>query len=147
MNADTLKAGRELDALIAERVMGYVWRRFDYPPAGGGYKYGKPWKWLSTATNGADVEGGEERYIDNVRAYSTDIAAAWLVVEQMRKGVGAKQFQLDSIGFGNSDEGEWRCMFSRDVDGQLRLHIADADTAPLAICLAAVAALDTERTT
>jgi hypothetical protein len=76
--------GRELDALVAERVMGYRWRRFEYPPVGVSFKYGRAWTWLSREGAGFDVEGGETRYIENVPHYSFDIAAAWSVLEKLR---------------------------------------------------------------
>lgn len=127
-------AGRELDALIAEKVMDYEWRRFEYPPAGAIFKYGKPWTWLSSRKNGAAVEGGEERYIENVPHYSTDIAAAWLVVEKMR----ADSFCFDLTTSQSCDPSmHWSASFEHEqAQGRGR-----SAAAPHAICLAAIAAL------
>lgn len=67
--------GRELDALIAEKVMGFAKNKDD--------KYGEvPWR----------NSGGEEVYAEHLSVppymklprYSTDIAAAWAVVEKLK---------------------------------------------------------------
>lgn len=117
-----MQAGRELDALVAEKIMGY------------------DVKWLPTALSDSQPhyansdEGSGWLYC---RHYSTDIAAAWLVVERMQC--------ID-------DRGWWpQVTWLQDFDGvnkwQASMHApprvwsAMADTAPLAICLAALAAL------
>jgi hypothetical protein len=101
-----MKAGRELDALIAEKVMGFDKRIV------------------------SKVDGMP--YAD-VLHYSTQIADAWLVVEK---------FPNVAI-FGPNDS--WLVRFSDD-DGSIYTHPVDeparADTAPLAICLAALKAVD-----
>jgi len=62
-----------------------------------------------------------------VPPYSTDIAAAWDVVEKLK---GDEGVALNSGDFPDYGEG-WHCMFDYP-------HSAYADTAPLAICLAAL---------
>jgi len=130
------KAGRELDALVAEKVMGLRWRRFDYPPAGSSFAYGKPWTWLSSSYAGGDPEGDETRYIDNVRHYSSDIAAAWEVVGEL-VSLGAR------VNVMNRYAPTWGCNIITDIGTpHERQHFhGSCESAPLAICLAALAAV------
>lgn len=108
-----LEAGRETDALVAERV------------------FGKPWPSVSVARWWTEDgrycgPGGEwsERINDRLPAYSTDIAAAFEVVEKIRET--CCDFTLERAG------AAWYADF--------RMGVASADTAPLAICRAALAA-------
>lgn len=89
---DTLEAGRELDALIAERVMGYVWRRSSFT-------FGSPphhARLLMSPTTAATFHDGElhgdeadDKAFDRVSCYSEDIASAFLVVAEMHKRLAA----------------------------------------------------------
>lgn len=116
--------GRELDALVAEKVMG--WR-----PWSGGYYYGSADGQVMVCLHEND---GMARYWSP----STDIAAAWRVVERLHTG---RTFGLDWLGF---DGEEWRCCFGwSENDDHLGFHHAEAATAPLAICLAALKAVGT----
>jgi hypothetical protein len=120
---------RGLDALVAEKVMG--------------------WTVAYDKLNGYDVEDGEgaigfppgEEIIPNVSVpyaiedYSTDIRDAWRVVEKMRAdGYGADINVRDDY---------MECDFWRGnhTDG-----VASADTVPEAICLAALRAKDIDAT-
>lgn len=107
-----LEAGRELDALVAEKVMGWSgveWRGFEY------------------AVGIHPVTG----MVQGVYRYSTDITDAWQIVERLTRD-GRAVF-IDSAGF---DPEEWRVIVSvDDPEGQLP---SEAATAPLAICLAAL---------
>jgi len=117
MATDTvLKAGRTLDALVAERVMG-IEHRCARQPNGMRFDIVCP-------------------VCDTAEHYSTDITAAWAVVETLHgrmtiMGPGAVEI---------FDKGErvsqWTCAFM-DEDGYPD-YFAEADTAPLAICLAAL---------
>ena len=73
--------------------------------------------------------------------YSGDIAAAWTVVEKLKADGWA--IHMDSIGFNNDIEGEWRTFFSLDDDSgdQCAWVHEDGDTAPHAICKTALAAV------
>ena len=94
------ESGRELDAEIAEKVMGF-------PPIATRYTLG-----------GVD-------FVDKaVRHYSADIAAAWLVVDHLR----LRGFEL------RYGDDLWVCRF-----GSAK---AEAASAPLAICLAALQAIE-----
>lgn len=112
-----MKASRELDALIAERVM-----RLEDVQRGSDWT-GLDWEYFDGAGTGATLE---------IPEYSTDIAAAWLVVEKLLKDGKEVYLSADKALF---SEG-FRWVFQiRGVAGGL------APTAPEAICLAALEAL------
>lgn len=101
-----MKPGQELDALIAEKVMGL--------------KVNYEFYTCSDLCDNYDEMG----YIP---AYSTDIASAWEVVEKLLK--------LHSVEFSYVHfNSEW------NVDIDDKIYVA-ADTAPHAICLAALKAV------
>lgn len=114
MSTNQMVAGREMDALIAERVMGWAWRSY----------------WA-----------GDEEVIglfpppphssfsehDQYPEYSTDIASAWLVVEKVHV---THRFLIED-GLGDK---RWVVMFGHVVEC--------ADTAALAICRAALQAVE-----
>jgi len=109
-----LKAGRQLDALIAEKVFRLTieWNHTfkEYPPAP------------------ITRDGCTNTPWRGIQMYSTDIGSAWQIVTAL----GEYSFTLirQAGGF-------WTCYFvPHDApDAQSR---EDADTAPLAICLAAL---------
>ena len=120
-----MPAGREMDALIAERVMGHevnknvtVWRTG-----------GKTW-----------IEPYGEGFT-TLAYYSTDIAAAWQIVELMTKNGYAPNLV-------NDDNGNWYLAFDGTQDlGTVTFVTAFTDipelwceSAPLAICRAALLA-------
>ena len=117
------REGRELDALIAEKVMGFVWRR----------GWGGPWKMLVSPTDAEDcppIQGDEGIAADYARfvpRYSTDLAAAWLVVEKL-----TPRFYVCVERVHRSGDA-WNAWVGRS-------NVA-ASSAPLAICRAALAAL------
>lgn len=123
MNIDEMKAGREMDALVAEKVMG--WKRFAvcdklHPPY---------------------MEETRHTFAHGFPDYSTDITAAWEVAEKMRVAV----MPIDGGGWAAKD-------ISIDATHGTELYIipgsdeecygwTKADTAPLAICRAALKAV------
>jgi hypothetical protein len=128
-----MNAGRELDALIAEKVMGYTLRFA-----------AKAWTdedWMCsdtpTETNvmaiyaPADQFPGSGAFDMSIPHYSTDIAAAWQVIDRMEELV-----RMARIG---RVIGGWECRFVQleDTTGYYDV-LEEADTAPLAICLAAL---------
>ena len=101
-NSVELKAGRELDALVAEKVMG------DLPPRG----YSIP-------------------------DYSIFISAAWAVVEKLYL---TSEFFLETSYYGMDKNKRWWAQFStHGIDDEFH---AEAPTAPLAICRAALKAVE-----
>lgn len=113
-----MKPGRELDALIAEKVMGLKNIRLANDGRSDYLCYGKP--------DSIFLEG------KIVPAYSTDISAAWLVVEKMQDNDWA--FILDNM---EDFIGNWQAHFEKDKSG----WSADSESAPHAICLAALKAI------
>lgn len=130
-----LEAGPELDALVAEKVM--EWPLDDQTAE----------VWFTVAPDGRvfrhDWEGrsASDRSLlkDNLRHWSpsTDIAAAWEVVPK-----------IDAFVLRPKKNVGWQCTW-RDC-GDLRMHVVVnhccaavfADTATLAICRAALAAVE-----
>ena len=117
---DQLEAGRELDALVAEKVMGWRIKGKDWVDEHGRYQGAVETYWV--IADGGPSKGWHP---------STDIAAAWLVVEKLG---WQYVFRL-----GNRDD-KWWCVLSVEPDWQLSDNCAEAPTAPLAICRAALAA-------
>lgn len=135
MTAADIRAlsGRELDALVAEKVMGWTLRK-------------------STTGNtiASDSEGGV--YALDVVVYSgvtrwnpsTDIDAAWTVVERIRQIIPEQtktqtfSFQLCQTGI----PGGWYCSFCvNNSDWSAQAFVEDAASAPRAICEAALLAI------
>jgi hypothetical protein len=108
-----MKAGRELDALVAEKVIG--WTNLigsSYDVNFGGRPPGGKW--------------------DIVPHYSTSIADAWLVVEKLKTLTADGDIHIECL------HGEWSVSTCHEEAWK---GWSRADTAPLAICLAALEAV------
>ena len=119
------EAGRELDALVAEKVMG--WTR--------GLRYGNG--------NGEWIEPGREndahkRTWDTTPCFSTDIAAAWQVVERMEADGWGHKHLFHSPG---AEDPGYYWTFMKPGKGIRSMSESHAETLPLAICLAALKAV------
>jgi ABA sandwich protein len=125
-----LPAGRELDALIADKVMKLIlcpnWEPINLGSAGGLHlqkmcthkdKSCVPWR------------DGFEEFSPR---YSTDIASAWEVVEKLRPKV-LQLFEYPQ---------RWEAGFGLPLAGWTSME--PAETAPLAICRAALKAVGYE---
>jgi hypothetical protein len=110
-----MKPGRELDALISKKVMGI--KHEDVKPIAIGFKTG-------------EFTGPY---------YSTDIAAAWDVVEKL----SGYDFEISK----DYDEVMHNCLFRLEefIESDVRNHTwqANGESAPHAICLAALRAIET----
>jgi len=121
-----VKAGRELDALIAEKVMGWTpcYHDDDVVVA---------WR----DENGYEKFFTDPTQSDNEWSPSTDMNDAWVVVERLRE---SKTFSLHDIW----DE-EDIIMFNATFQHNDTYHVVNyesyANTAPLAICLASLKAV------
>lgn len=122
MNIDDMPAGREMDALVAEKVMGLVPCRAESHTEGHPLYMPRP---CHAQPDSPDM-GGE------TAMYSTSISDAWEVVEKMKKPNTRIEIQMP---FGDH---HWICWIS-----DIKIGIiggAGADSAPLAICRAALKA-------
>ena len=135
MQVDEMEAGRELDALVAEKVMG--WRRVS-----DGQFYFWPSKEMVEALR---MSHPDLLAVDYFAApeFSADIAAAWKVVEKMYSDGWTV-----SVGSLAAKPRGWRCtvshMHADDFYRHPESYEANADTAPLAICRAVLKAVGVE---
>ena len=149
-----LKAGRELDALVAFHLFGWRWfqkqsytgeyRCALYPPDDGLWirwnfiGFEQIGEWPEEARRFSDWDrcgsraGFRQRpHLGWLPHYSTDIAAVWQVLERLQQqGILAELGAIDSRG--------WFASFTASE----RFSRMEADTAPLAICLAALCAVE-----
>mgnify|MGYP001600886613 CR=1 FL=1 len=126
MIADTMEAGREMDALIAEKVMG--WKRINTPP-----------RWECKADYGLEREWGkDDPFCPKCMEwpeYSTDISVAWQVVEEFAHQSANKtaaELGMSYFSLSAYPNRWWSCRIGKES--------SDAPTAPLAICRAALRA-------
>ena len=120
MNYDEMPAGREMDVLVAERVMGLELREMEIAIGGivgGPGKIIKEKLWVP--------KNGPPGYVLNgcLKEYSTYISAAWEVLEKFpRFDLSRYRGKLYCIGIGDDE--------------------TLAPTAPLAICRAALKSVE-----
>lgn len=139
-----MQPGRELDALVAEKVMGF--KRFNQPPDYDGNYGGEPvlfppgvvpeksgWQWPPK---------GRVSMTSLTPRYSTSIADAWQVVEKLRKEMCCLKFYSDHDYI-------WECYGIKDDDDEDHNNLcivtykiyAQSESLPHAICLAALKAV------
>lgn len=117
-----MEAGRELDALIAEKVFG-----FTIITKSNGERY--PVNPLTTKDDPPDEWG-------HVKQYSTDIAAAWEIVSKF-KALAVK------VGEKHPYCNEPWISFTQNIeDGDYDFNTAFFNVSPHAICLAALKAIE-----
>jgi hypothetical protein len=125
MNIDKMQPGRELDELVA-KMLG--WSNIDwhfdrvYP--------GRTWI-------GGNPHGDGDRYVEEVPFFSTDIAAAWQVVEKLRE----KSFAMTISTMGPRQQTSAFCIY----EGRKITDHCWGDTAAHAICLAALKVVTVNR--
>lgn len=134
----SIEAGRELDALIAEKVFGcrVLWQSASvHGPYCGclckdGYKKGP--------------HGDPAAFDEDLPYYSTDISAAWLVVERMR----SSKWNFCIVDMQGRSPTTFCAQFGetkKKKDGKGRGFFEAAESAPLAICVTALAAVGEKR--
>ncbi len=123
--AHDMSTGPELDALLAEKVMG--WRRFDNWSQAAGMQQ----PFFLVGEFGVMVYHHPD--LGKSWSPSRNMADAWEVVEKIEKTLN---FQIDNVGLENKDQRRWRVLFGRS--GDPISVVADADSAPLAIARAAL---------
>ena len=133
MDVREMKPGRELDMLVAEKVMGCY-------------------------RNGMGIFVNREGcYRSEIPNYSTDISAAWKVVEKIKRkeirGWGDIRLIWGNYGPGTTPKGPcgamvypnelaWICVIEQDVKGKSEFVSFAAETAPHAICIASLLATE-----
>jgi len=122
MSIDDMKPGYALDALVAEKVLGW---RLEYHTFGSDLP-GGPFRAYGYDSSGRHLCG-------DFPHFSTDIAAAWQVVEKF----AADNWEV-SVGWSIADNA-WLCGIGLDGHGW---DMELADTALHAICLAALKAME-----
>ena len=119
---------RKIDRLVAEKVMG--WRLKSFPGEGGGFS-----AWLNDDEKIIKYENNCTLHAQPYDFWkpSTNIADAWQVVKKFYEK-GDKVIVTNTLG------GNWCCY----IHAGLGQFSAIAETAPLAICLAAMKACGIE---
>lgn len=119
-----MEAGRELDALVGEKVMGFT---LDYE-----------FEEITNAPNVKELRSKDDEW-GILPNYSTDIAAAWQVVEMFRRGVAGHVAAYIEMHVSDAVRGnDCSCSISAP---DLAEVVAFANEMPLAICLAALKAV------
>ena len=134
MTHDEINAlsGRELDALVAEKVMGMMTRLSEGGEYIGRFDISEPGDLVYDIPD--DPYG--VRYVPH---YSTDIAAAWLAVEKLEQDQREILFKITRLGSSMKTlifQAEFR-----ECRGSFKHYWSDTATAPLAICRAALMAV------
>ena len=119
---------REIDKLIAEKVMG--WTYLEKAKLNG--HSGTDWTGITPTLSRQSIP-----------TYTTDVAAAWTVIKKLKDRDGHPNYlwlsyQGDAV-LTKHNSSHWLCAFASPE--QFR---AEADTAPMAIALAALAAVGVE---
>jgi hypothetical protein len=132
---DQMEAGPELDALVAEKVMGW-------PVIGPNDPYSQYLDKGGVIYNGLAQKFPKFGVIPSNWSPSTDIAAAWQVLEAMFQKAYSPNYDLPLVY--RCAEGFWNCEVlipggnGLGTDPDSNVATGEADTAPLAICRAAL---------
>jgi hypothetical protein len=135
-----MKPGRELDALIAERVMGWTIISLDILSPEFEKRFGV-YRFRDSSLIGTRASHNFPRPVP-IPYYSTEITSAWEIwskIREMGYWVELKQVRPRNI----PSRQEYQCeIFSNDFNKSIALTIRS--TEPLAICIAALQALGVE---
>jgi hypothetical protein len=115
---------RKIDRLVAEKVMGFETEGFE---------------WSKGTMQFVYKDTGAALITKNIPYYSSNIADAWQVVEKLRS-------RYVYIDLTNNDDLYCCELMEQDWENESRYftYYTDAETAPLAICLAALKAVGVE---
>ena len=127
-----MEPGPELDRLEAEKVMGWK-RTTEGAPPGCAY-----WKDDDGFIQAAEDPGGSLNW-----SPSTDIAAAWEVVRKMLDSGWGCEIYSPNNPYALEDADKWFVVFAKSGPIVMQLDFrAKAPSAPLAICHAALLAVE-----
>lgn len=118
-----MKPGRDLDALVAEKVMGWLNNEKDTLAPG-------MWGIMDWRADGTPFLAA------NFPSYSTDITAAWEVVDRLSSDGSWVLHGQEGLGW----EAELNYQNGRFLQNEDTVSIGRGNTAPHAICLAALKA-------
>jgi len=142
-----MEPGPELDAIIAEKVMGCkLWRRSEALMAAKDQteyeSLRRRAEYECTCPDSAHTDCDDEGMYSWLKEYSTDIAAAWEVVERMQKPDKGFAFQL-WFSEQNDTNDQWYAHFTMKhwLDNGYRAD-GVSKSAPHAICLATLETYD-----
>jgi len=129
-----MEAGREMDALIAEKVMGIELRHIsDYTVTFSYYENGE-WMQYGGCKCCGHAARPKEYCFRAALHYSESVSAAFNVVEKLKTSFHT--FSLEySIEFPH-----WNCVIIVEYEDDSKWYSCNGDTAPLAICRAALLA-------
>lgn len=129
-----MPAGPELDAEISRLVFNRPLRLADRVKINDRWVDTPTWidDWYTPEEMGAGTSAGMKP-----PRYSTDMAAAWGVVEKMR----GRDLCMDLMCYPHGGSGWW-CSFDSPLSSFRRWQARSCETAPLAICRAALQALE-----
>lgn len=129
-----MKPGKELDALVAEHVMGFYVNRFLYTYIHDG-KTKECTTWMIDPKRKEEPAQTRQDITINPIPYSTDIAMAWKVADKIRHFSRLYDFEIYAYG-----DNQFTATFTTNKE-----YIAHSDeSAPHAICLAALNAVGYE---
>ncbi len=143
-NPMSIAVGRALDALVAEKVMGLECIRLVDKTVDDDRE------WFALVADGeprrrAGMFGLHCGYWE-IQRYSADIASAWLVVEKLQDRFHVFLGRVAPFACGNK-KSAWNVQFTgewKSGEPMREIHEAIAETAPEAICRAALAAVGVE---
>lgn len=129
---------REIDRLIAEKVFNWEWRQREYNRRVFGENPPTYYVWWDKDIDNVPALCLTEKTnynTDYTPPFSTDISVAWQVVEKM-----AETWPDVSISKSRwtQNAGYYECLFEKTEDDRF---FTEANTAPMAICLAALLAV------
>ena len=116
----------KLDRLVAEKVMGWTVN-----------KERSPYQWFVPLDQGLLYECWDQTPATKTEEFSTDIAAAWEVVEHLR----TRKDEPMVITALDNDDGEYVIAFAKRDDRWTTRNIGKHRDAPMAIGLAALRAV------
>jgi hypothetical protein len=124
MKIDDVPAGRELDALVAEKVMGWV---------------SHDWFWTTPDSRQVDfpeiLKHDDRDDSDGLPHYSTAIKVAWEVIRKMMETSGDAPLRF-------ADEIELECEVRNYWDNEIASYLVLKNLTPEIICRAALKAVD-----
>lgn len=131
---------RRRDALVAEYIMGAMWWRSSTTGRRALF-IEQPPEWFTEKADGTEPLVGDWNTYGGFPAYTTDIAAAWEVVEKVHDDeFWLKLTHRTHYYETGEDAPMWDAWFRCVRAGIRGDHVAKRATAPEAICLAALRA-------